>query len=168
MKLPRLDMGAALGPAVERMLYEGRERRPRPLSAKELRAEGVMTVLFVVAVTCLARGFDDDIDLDVGLAVALTLAFSLAARVRFSVGPGYTSPVQLIFVPMLLFLPAPAVPVCVAAGYALAKLADAAGGRGHRDRVLTAAPDACFSIGPAIVFAAANLGGPDWADAPIY
>jgi putative nucleotidyltransferase with HDIG domain len=168
MKLPRLDLGAALGPAVERMLYEGRARRPQPLSGKELRAEGVMTVLFVFAVTCLALAFDDQGDLNLGHALAFVCAFALAARVRFSVGPGYTSPVQLVFFPMLFFLPAAAVPVCVALGYALAKLADAAAGRGHRDRVLTAAPDAWFSVGPAIVFAAVSPGPADWGDAGIY
>jgi HD-GYP domain-containing protein (c-di-GMP phosphodiesterase class II) len=168
MKLPRLDMGAAFGPAVERMLYEGRERRPRPLTADELRAEGVMTALLVIVVTSIALGFDDRVGFDLGHAAALTVAFALAAHVRFSVGPGYTSPVQLVFFPMLFFLPPAAVPICVTFGYALAKLADAALGRGHRDRVLTAAPDAWFSVGPALVFAAAQPGAPDWGDSPIY
>ena len=153
---------------MEQMLYEGRERRPRPLSRSELRAELAMTVLLGFAVTCLALGFDERVDLNLGRAAALTVAFALAAHVRFGVGPGYTSPVQLVFFPMLLFLPAAAVPVCVTVGYALAKVADAATGRGHRDRVLTAAPDAWFSIGPAVVFAATTPGTPAWGDAPIY
>src|SRR5438309_2061709 len=144
MKLPRLDTSSALGPAVERLLHEGRERRPQPLGRRELRAEGAMTLLLVVAVAAIALGFEPERALNIGAAGALIVAFAVAARVRFSVGPGYTSPVQLVFFPMLFFLPAAAVPVCVALGYAVAKLVDAVLGRGHRDRAATAAPDAWF------------------------
>jgi HD-GYP domain-containing protein (c-di-GMP phosphodiesterase class II) len=161
-------MGSALGPAVERMLFEGRARRPQPLSRRELRAEGAMSALLVIAVTAIVLNHRGDNHLDIGIALALTFAFALAARVRFSVGPGYTSPVQLVFVPMLLFLPAAAVPVCAAAGYALAKAVDAATGKGHRDRVLTAGADAWFAIGPALVFAIGDPGAASWSDAPIY
>src|SRR5437867_3847054 len=104
MKLPRLDMGSALGPAVERMLYEGRERRPQPLSRRELESEAAATALLLAAVLAIALLFDDQRSFHIGRAAAFTLAFALAARVRFSIGPGYTTPVQLIFFPMLFFL----------------------------------------------------------------
>ncbi|MEA2483614.1 MAG: hypothetical protein QOC55_1561 [Thermoleophilaceae bacterium] len=161
-------MGRTLGPADERMLSDSRTRRPQPMAPRELRAEALMTLLLVTAVVAMALAFEPERALNVGAAGALTVAFAIAARVRFSVGPGYTSPVQLVFFPMLFFLPAPAVPVCVAVGYAIAKLVDAVTGRGHRDRVATAAPDAWFSLGPALVFAAVHPGGPTWSDAPIY
>ena len=168
MKLPRLDMGAPQRPAAERLLHESRARRPQPLSTRELRSEALVALLLVPAVILIAVMFDDPRSFNFGYAAAFTIAFAVTARVRFSIGPGYTTPVQLVFFPMLFFLPADVVPICVAIGYMLAKLPDAFAGRFHSDRVPAAAADAWFAVGPAIVFAAANVGPPSWDDAPIY
>jgi HD-GYP domain-containing protein (c-di-GMP phosphodiesterase class II) len=168
MKLPRLDMGASMRPVTERMLHESRERRPQPLSARERHSESLVALLLVPAVALIAIAFDGMRTLNLGYAAAFTLAFALAARVRFSVGPGYTTPVQLVFFPMLFFLPEASVPICVALGYAIAKLPDALAGRVHSDRVAAASADAWFAIGPALVFAAGHAGAPSWADAPLY
>jgi HD-GYP domain-containing protein (c-di-GMP phosphodiesterase class II) len=50
------------------------------------------------------------------LAVLLITGYALATRVKWEAGTGVTNPTQLFFVPMLLLLPAPLVPACVAAG----------------------------------------------------
>src|SRR6476661_4667314 len=101
MKLPRLDIGQALGPAVERMLYEGRAKRPQPLSTRERTAEIVAGFLVLVVVVAMAVAFQGDRDFEFWPAAMLTLAYALALRVRFSVGLGFTAPTQLILVPML-------------------------------------------------------------------
>jgi HD-GYP domain-containing protein (c-di-GMP phosphodiesterase class II) len=69
---------------------------------------------------------------------------------------------------MLFVLAAPLVPVAVVAGLVLSKLPDVLAGRLHPDRLLVSPADAWFSVGPALVFAAAHVATPDWADAPIY
>jgi HD-GYP domain-containing protein (c-di-GMP phosphodiesterase class II) len=168
VKLPRLDSRSPFRVMHERMLEESRERRPQPLGGRELRADAALGMALVLGIVVIALAFDDPRELDFGVAAALTLAFALAARVRFDVGPGYTTPVQLILWPMLFELPAAAVPACVAIGYMLSKLPDLQSGRVHPDRVFVAAADAWFAVGPAIVFAAAGLTSPDWSDVPWY
>ena len=60
--------------------------------------------------------------LSVPIAVALTLSYAIASRVEFETGVGSTVPTQLLFVPMLFFLPTTAVPLFVAAGLLLGRL----------------------------------------------
>jgi HD-GYP domain-containing protein (c-di-GMP phosphodiesterase class II) len=150
------------------MLEESRSRRPQPLSGAEALGETGATLALLAIVVAFAVAFEDPHPLRVGPAVALTLAFAMAARVRFDVGPGYTTPVHLILWPMLFELPAPAVPLCVGLGYALAKLPDVLARRVHPDRILVAAADAWFAVGPALVFAAVPIVAPDWNDASWY
>jgi HD-GYP domain-containing protein (c-di-GMP phosphodiesterase class II) len=168
MQLPGLDIGKARRPLNERMLEESRSRRPQPLSKHELSAELVLGAALVAAVIALAVGFDDPRTLELGPAAALVVAFALAARVRFDVGPGYTTPVTLVLWPMLFELPSAWVPVAVALGYALAKLPDVSARRVHPDRMLTAVTDAWFAVGPAFVFAGAGITAPDWSDTPWF
>src|SRR5438067_319765 len=116
MRLPRFDIGHHRRPESERLLAESRRRRPQPLSSKERGAEAVAAIALLVGVICLTVGFDATRTLELGPAVALTIAFALSARVRFDVGSGFTTPVQLVLWPMLFALPAPAVPLCIALG----------------------------------------------------
>jgi HD-GYP domain-containing protein (c-di-GMP phosphodiesterase class II) len=168
MKLPRLDISHVFGPAVERMLSDIRVQRPQPLAQRERGAEVAAGVLLLLAVGTLAVAFDSLERLSVGPAVLLTLGYALAARVRFSVGVGFTSPVQLVLIPMLFVIPAPLVPVAVAVALLLSKLPDVFARRLHPDRLLVSPADAWFAVGPALVFAAAHLTEPRWSDAPWY
>jgi putative nucleotidyltransferase with HDIG domain len=86
----------------------------------------------------------------------------------FEVGSTYTVPLQLVLVPMLFMLAPEAVPLCVAAGLALGKLPEVLFGRKPPGRVLMAAGDSWFAIGPALVFAVASPGAPDGSDWAIY
>jgi hypothetical protein len=69
---------------------------------------------------------------------------------------------------MLLLLPAPFVPLCVAAGYALAGTIDHAKGRRHLQRVAVLFGNCWHAFAPALVLAV--FAGPEarWADWPIY
>ena len=51
-----------------------------------------------------------------GLFALLTAAYAVAFGVEFEIGPGACVPTQLVFVPMLLVLPAPLIPLSVAIG----------------------------------------------------
>jgi hypothetical protein len=150
------------------MLAESRVRRPQPLSTRERRTEMAAGVVVILVVAAMALGFDSPHDLELGPAVALTLAYALAVRVRFSVGHGFTSPTQLLLVPMLFVLPAPIVPVAVEVAIVLSKLPDVLAGRLHPDRLLVSPADAWFAVGPALVFAVGQVVAPDWNDAPLY
>jgi putative nucleotidyltransferase with HDIG domain len=161
-------MGRTLGPADERMLSDSRTRRPQPMTRREQLTEGVFGVGLALIVVVIAIGFGSKHDFDLGLAAVLVCAFAVAARVRFSVGPGFTTPIQLVLVPMLFALPPATVPVAVAVGYVLSKLPEVLTGKIHPDRLLPAPGDSWFAAGPALVFAAASVGAPDWADVAIY
>jgi HD-GYP domain-containing protein (c-di-GMP phosphodiesterase class II) len=168
MKLPRLDMGAVREATFERALSESWARRPQPLGRRDARTEWIAAAALLLAALAIGVFFSSDHELDVLLAAAYVIAFALAARVRFEVGAGFTTPVQLVFIPMLFALPHAVVPIAVALGFALAKLPDALAGRVHPDRLLVALGDAWFSVGPAAVFAAAHIGAPSWGDIWIY
>jgi putative nucleotidyltransferase with HDIG domain len=153
----------ALAPDVEQMFTATRDRVSRRMSARQLRAEGIVGGLFVVAATVfaiLAPGGS----IRAGEAVVLVLSLAMLARVEFPVGAGWAVPTQLIFVPMLFLLPIWSVPFFVAAAMLLSRVPDFARRRWHPQRALLAVSDAWFSLGPAIVFAVAGIDGVHWAD----
>ena len=98
-----------------------------------------------------------------------SLAYALVGRAEFPSGAGFAVPTQVVFVPMLLLLPTPIVPLLVALALVLTSTANALRGRLARDRVLLSLADAwlrarrprsCSSLGGAQT--------PDWGDWPIY
>ncbi len=136
---------------------------------RERISEGAAALALLGAVLALTAAFPDARGtLDLGPALVFTLTYALACRVRFHVGAGYMIPTQLVLVPMLFLLPQPAVPLFVAAGFVIARVPDWMAGRTHADRSLSAVADAWHTVGPVIVFAAAGVTHPDWADWPIY
>jgi putative nucleotidyltransferase with HDIG domain len=154
-------------PAIEQALEDSRLRQGSGLTRRELAVEGLVGGGFAAAAVALAvlapgSGFD------ASHAVVLALALAAASLVTFDVGSAYTMPLQLVFVPMLFVLPAPAVPLCVAAGLIIGKLPDVVAGRRRPSRVLMAVGDSWFAVGPALVFAIAQPGAPDGRDVPVY
>jgi HD domain len=166
MKLRQFTLGTA-DPVSERILGGSRARRPQPLSPAELRAELIVGALLLLAVGGIALAFDSARDFDALTTVVLVLTLAIASRVRFAIGPGFTTPVQLVFIPMLLLLPPALVPLAVVAGYLLAKLPDVVTGKIHPDRLLTSCADAWFAVGPALVMAVAAVSAVDWSVAPL-
>jgi HD domain len=152
---------------MESLLAQSRDRRPSPMSSRERLAELVLGLLLALAVAAMVAAFGVE-DFSLGPALALTAAYVLASRVRFDVGAGYVDPSQLVLVPMLFVIPPALVPAFVLLGLALSRLPDVLAGRVHPDRMVMPGA-AWYSVGPALVFAAANVDpAGDWADAPIY
>ena len=91
-------------------------------------------------------------------------------RVEFHVGDGYVVPTQLVFVPMLLLLPTPLVPLLVVARRA--RWPRPRRRRARRSaspqRLLLAINDAAFALAPAAVLVALDAQLPDWALWPAY
>jgi HD-GYP domain-containing protein (c-di-GMP phosphodiesterase class II) len=167
MKLPTLDTQTSLAPALEELLAETGRREPDPLRPWERGSEIVFSLLLVAAsVALLTTGKGPDFRL--WPAVALTVAYAVAHRARFYTGAGYTTPTQLVVIPMLFVVPFGAVPLCAALGTVLARLPDVLRGNSHPDRLFLAPANAWYALGPACVFAIADVRDPRWTEADVY
>jgi HD-GYP domain-containing protein (c-di-GMP phosphodiesterase class II) len=154
----------------ERRLADGFARAMRAPAAREACGHGLFAVAFMVAAGALALFVGADQALSPALAVAMVLALAVAARVEFSAGACYAVPTQVVFVPMLLLLPTPLVPLLTGAGLFLAGLADGFRGRRAIIRAPLSIADAWYSLPAAGVLLAfgAGAGAPVWADWPVY
>jgi putative nucleotidyltransferase with HDIG domain len=90
------------------------------------------------------------------------------ASTVFRTGTGVVMPTQVVFVPMLLLLPTPLVPLLVAAALVLSATAEAIRGRVAPARIPFGVADAWFAIGPAATLVLLGAQTPDWGDAPAY
>jgi PAS domain S-box-containing protein len=122
----------------------------RRLTARERRVEAAMAGLFLAVAVPLAIVGAGEWH-NVPSAVLLVGTYAFVARVRFQVGPGLVRPTQLVLVPMLFLLPAPSVPLLVAAGSLLSELPAIARRRAHPERVLVSLADSWHAVGPAVV-----------------
>src|SRR4051794_7954443 len=153
MRRTRFTLGRATDPAAQGMLTASRNSRPKRLAPRELAIELLFGGGVLAASAAIAVGFDSPRESQLGLTLARIVALAIASRVRFAVGAGFTTPAQLVFIPMLVFLPPAVIPVAVGLGYALAKLPDALSGKLQPDRLIVSLGDAFFAIGPALVIA---------------
>ena len=163
MQLPDLSH---LPVAAQRLLRDGRARRRAQADGREAVAEAFAALLLIVA--CLALGLATTAGPSPLVALALAACVAIASRVEFDVGAGYTSPEQLVFVPLAFAVPPAWIPVVAAAGLLLGRLPDVARD-GHVARhALVATGNAWFAVGPAVVFAVAGVGAPQWSEWPVY
>jgi HD-GYP domain-containing protein (c-di-GMP phosphodiesterase class II) len=154
--------------ATARRVEHALERRRQRLDARQRRVEGASALASIVAAVALALIADADRGLSIGLALAFVIAYAAIARVGFNVGAGYVVPTQLVFVPMLLLLPTPMVPLLVTLGAVLASLVPVMRGQSAPQRLLLAVNDATFALAPAAVLIALGAQLPDWASWPAY
>jgi HD-GYP domain-containing protein (c-di-GMP phosphodiesterase class II) len=141
---------------IQRLLVESRGRMPRAVAARERNAELVVGGAFVVVAIAIAVLAPTGRALDWTDAVLATLVLAVASLVVFEAGSVHTFPTQVAFVPMLFVLPPELVPLFVLAGLLAGKIVKAVGQRLAPGRVLMAAADAWFSVGPALVLVAAG------------
>jgi HD-GYP domain-containing protein (c-di-GMP phosphodiesterase class II) len=151
-------LAVGLSPDGQQRIEEATARRSRRLARREVVAEGLVGGGFAVAAAGLAATGPAPADLPWGAVALLVVCFAVLARVRFDVGPGFTVPTQLLFVPMLFLLPAQVVPVAVAAGFVLAGLPELVRRRLPPGRLALRLGDAWFSLGPAAVLALHGAG----------
>ncbi len=141
------------------LLERSRPHRPRRLTARETWVEAVTAAGYLAVAGAMLLGLDSARPFAAGTALALVAAYALASRIRLYVGAGYAMPTQLVLVPMLLTLPAPAVPAAAGAGFLLGALADVVLRRSHPERAVTALAGAWHVIGGSLVVFVA--GEPD-------
>src|SRR5215218_4932903 len=109
-----------------------------------------------------------DRSLSPGLAVALVAAYAVVARAEFPSGAGYAVPTQVVFVPMLLGLPTPTVPLLIAVALILSSCLPGSPTKLTPERVLLSAGDASYALAPALVLVLGGAQTPDWGDWPVY
>ena len=148
-------------------LEESYERRVRTLSRRERLVELVVGGAFAVAAIALLLA-QWPAHFDWGRVAVAVVSMAVASRVQFEVGSTYTVPIEVFLVPMMFLVPAPAVPLCMAAALMLGKLPEAITRQRPAGRVLLALGDSWFALGPALVFTFADPGGPTGSDWPVY
>jgi putative nucleotidyltransferase with HDIG domain len=159
---PHLDVAA------ERRIEESQERRQRKLDRRERLGMPLFAGGFLVAALALALFADSSRELSWPLALAFAAAYLVAGRIEFSTGAGFAVPTQLVFVPMLLLLPTPLVPLLVAGALVASAVWDALRGGTAPARSLNTLADAWFALGPAVVLVAAGAQLPEWGHWPAY
>jgi putative nucleotidyltransferase with HDIG domain len=157
-----------MGPELERMLTESRERRQKGAALRARWTNAGFSAGFLIAAVALAAWAPADRALDVLLAALLVVVYAVVTRVEFDAGAGTVVPTQIVLVPMLLLLPVPLVPLLVAAAIVLADAAQAVRERRSPQRAVTALADAWFAVPPALVLVLAGAQTPAWEDAPWY
>jgi putative nucleotidyltransferase with HDIG domain len=158
----------ALDAATERRIEQTLERRERRLDRRELVGATALTLGFIALALALALFATPARDLSVPMAAAFVVAYTMAARIEFSAGAGFAVPTQLLFVPMLLLLPTPLVPLLVALANAASAAWDARQTGLAPSRVLFSPADALFALAPAAVLVAGDAQMPAWEHAPVY
>jgi len=163
-----LHMHGGMSPAEENLLEEFDERPCERLHGRERAVEWSFAAALLVAGVLMAALLHADRSLD-PVAVALMVgAYAVMSRIEFAAGAGYTVPTQLVFVPMLLLLPTPLVPLLVALGIVLSNLPSCISGRRHVERaVVCGLSDSWHAVGPALVLVAAGAQEPSWSAWPV-
>ena len=126
------------------------------MTGRERLAEVMVGGGFAAAVACLWWIRPPHAFAVLPAAVCL-FVLALATRVRFDTPLGFTVPTQLGFVPLLFAMPVSLVPVAVVLALAVARLPDVLAGNLRLGRLSLAVGNSWFAIGPAAVFALADV-----------
>jgi putative nucleotidyltransferase with HDIG domain len=153
-----------MAPELERLLAEARERAGRGLARREGATYAAFSAAFLIVAGALAVVGPAERAFEPLPAVVLVLAYAIVARVEFSAGAGTVVPTQVLFVPMLLLLPTPLVPLLVACAHVLTDASPFSAPR----RTFAALADAWFAVPPAVVLVLAGAQTPAWEHAPWY
>lgn len=138
------------------------------MDSRELVRATVSAALFLAIAIGIAITVPAIRPFDPALLVGLLLGYALVMRVRFEVTDSYVSAEQLVFVPILLLLPLPFVPIVVAAAAVIATAPDVWRGAWHWQRCLTAISDCWFCLGPVVVLRVLAPGAPGLEHAWVY
>jgi putative nucleotidyltransferase with HDIG domain len=160
--LPTIDAGT------ERLIEERLEARPRALPARQKAVEAAIAITWLAAAVALAVVVEPARGFSLPLTAAFAAAFVVVHRIHFTVGEGTIVPTQLVFVPMLLLLPTPYVPLLLALVLAARTASPTVRGGRKAQRTLLAVNDAAFALAPAVVLVALDAQTPEWASWPAY
>jgi len=95
-------------------------------------------------------------------AVACFVTFVVATRIRIDTPFGFTSPVQLAFVPLLFALPLALIPIASVVAITAARIPDVARGQLNASRLVKSVGNSWYVVAPVAVFELAHVA-PDRA-----
>jgi HD-GYP domain-containing protein (c-di-GMP phosphodiesterase class II) len=154
--------------ATAHLLAEGHERRASVPPVRERAVEAIFALVTLLAAVAVAVCLEPARPFSLALAVLFVLAYVAVDRVEFPLGDGIVVPTQLVFVPMLLLLPTPLVPLLVAVALVIATGIDVVRGARVPQRILLAVSDAAYALAPALVLIAFGAELPAWSHWPAY
>jgi diguanylate cyclase (GGDEF)-like protein len=152
----------------ELLLAEARQRARTRLGGRERWVSLALGGGFLLAATAMAALLRWEGPFRPSTATLLVLALALVSRIEFEIGTGSVVPTQVVLVPMLLLLPAPVVPLCVAAGYVLGGVVDSTQGRRHLQRLAVLLGSCWHSVGPALLLSLFAGSTARWSQWPLY
>ena len=152
----------------ERLLEETLERRHRDLDRRERLGNRLLAGAFLAVAVLLAVLADAERPFSLWLALLFVGAYALVGAVEMWGDVGNAVPTQIVFVPMLLLLPTPLVPLLVASATVLTAAGQALRGGTPLGRSALAVGDAWFAVGPALVLIALDAQHPHWHHWWIY
>ena len=123
---------------------------------RELIADVVFVVGLIGAIVGLYLIAPDARETDPLLVLMSIALITIAHGARFELPLAWTSPVQLVLVPVLFLLPPWLVPLAMAAAIVIARVPDVLRGDVVPGRLLLAPANAWFTVGPALVLALAG------------
>jgi HD-GYP domain-containing protein (c-di-GMP phosphodiesterase class II) len=148
------------------LVAASRERVAARLSSRERLTHGVTAVLFLAIAIGLAAEAPSVGGARWLLLPAFVAAIAVGSRIELEVGSGFTSPVELVVIPMLFALPAGHVPLAVALGLVCGQLPSYVRDRVPLQRIIVSIGNASYTVAPTIIFMLAYkpTGGVDeWA-----
>lgn len=154
--------------ADESLLAAARQRSRTGLTGRERWVSLATGGGFLLAATAMATLLHWERPFRPATAVLLVLTLALVSRIEFEIGTGSVVPTQLVLVPMLLLLPAPVVPICVAAGYVLGGVVDHTQGRRHLQRLAVLLGSCWHAVGPALLLSLFASPTSRWSQWPLY
>ena len=148
------------------LVAASRERVVARLSSRERLTHGVTAVAFLVIAATLAAHAGPLRGPQWLILPAFIAAIAIGSRIELEVGSGFTSPVELVVIPMLFAIPAGHVPLAVALGLVCGQLPSYIRGGVPLQRIIVSIGNASYTIAPTIVFMAAynpDAGVGEWA-----
>jgi diguanylate cyclase (GGDEF)-like protein len=160
--------GVVPEPADEALLAAARSRARTRLGGRERWTSLALGGGFLAAAISMAALLRWQGSFEASTAALLVLTLALVSRIEFEIGTGSVVPTQVVLVPMLLLLPAPVVPLCVAGGYALGGVVDYTRGRRHPQRLAVLLGSCWHSVAPALLLALFADPAARWSQWPLY
>jgi signal transduction histidine kinase/ActR/RegA family two-component response regulator len=145
-----------LSPEEQAVLADTLQRPRLSMTVRERFAEAILSVGFILAVVLMWLRAPPG-HFAVGPAVVCFVLLILAGRIRIDTPFGFTSPLQLAFVPLMFAMPSATVPIVAVAATALARIPDIVTGKVRVSRLVQAVANGWYAVGPAAVFVIAGV-----------
>jgi hypothetical protein len=153
---------------VAHLLSAWRTRLALPMGDREAAVVGTLALGYVAVAVAASFALPSTREFQPLVTLALFGAYVGVSRIRFDVGAGYVSAEQLVFVPLLFFVPLPLILILVPVAFAVSDLPDVLAKRAHRDRWMNALADSWFAVGSVSVLGLFAPATPQLELAPVY